>query len=171
MNSHNDVEKFIDQTSNMKVTDIPPDTSTKGQRFVDELQDISMYDLFVPDDEKTRSAIIKKMAEISGTTIETLAKYLGCKTQSLRNKMFRNSFSIDDLLIAAHACNFSVILKNNLTGESYPIDIVDFFKPHNEDVLVRLSDLDKQSRIEKQEEYNRLKAKLEEMKNEYGFDE
>lgn len=155
--------------------------SEKGKIIVDDFLkkygDIPLKDFdnirlseFISESDKTKSALIKKMQDKSNTPIETLAAYLGCNTQSLRNKLFRNSFSIDDLLIAAYACNFSVVLRNNSNGENIVIDLVDFFKPMNDDVLVRISDLDKEAKKAKQAEYEQLKAKLKEMKDTYGFD-
>ena len=125
----------------------------------------------ISDADKTKTVIIKKMAEESDTSIETLAEYLDCKPQSLRNKMFRDSFSIDDLLIVAHACNFSVILRNNKTNEDSEIDFVGFFRPMMDEVLIRASELDNRAKKEKREEYEKLKARLEKMKSEYGFDD
>ncbi len=126
---------------------------------------------YIQETDKTKTVIIKKMAEESNTSIETLAEYLDCKPQSLRNKMFRDSFSIDDLLIVAHACKFSVILRNNRTNEESEIDLVGFFKPMMDDVLVRISELDNREKKEKRDEYEELKARLEKMKSEYGFED
>ena len=148
-----------------------------GKKFVDEFLEkygdlpISELPKFIPDEDKTKTALIKKMAEESNTSIETLSEYLGCKPQSLRNKMFRNSFSIDDLVIAAYACGFSVVLKNNATNKDTVIDLVEFFKPMDDDILVRISDLEKKNKAAKRAEYNKLKAELKKMRDEYGFDE
>lgn len=153
------------------------DNMERGKQFADEFLkkygDLPISELpkFIPEKDKTKTALIKKMLNDSGTSVETLAKYLDCKPQSLRNKMFRNSFSIDDLIICAHVCNFSVVLKNNATNADAVIDIVEFFKPLHDDVLVRISDLDKKSKVAKRVEYDRLKAELDRMKTEYGFEE
>lgn len=153
------------------------DNIEKGKQlvdsFIEKYGDLPLSELpkFIPDEDKTKTALIKKMLDDSNTSIDTLAKYLDCKPQSLRNKMFRNSFSIDDLIICAHVCNFSVVLKNNATNVDAVIDIVEFFKPLDDDVLVRISDLDKESKAAKRAEYDRLKAQLDKMKAELGFEE
>ena len=75
------------------------------------------------------------------------------------------------LLIAAYACGFSVVLKNNATNKDTVIDLVEFFKPMDDDILVRISDLEKKNKAAKRAEYNKLKAELKKMRDEYGFDE
>ena len=120
-------------------------------------------DKFISENDKTSTLLIKNMMNASNISLDLLAAYLGCKPQSLRNKFSRDSFSLDDLLITALACGFSVVLKNNSTNEEHPIDPVDFFKPLKDDVLVRISDLENKVKEEKRAEYERLK-------NMYGFD-
>lgn len=149
------------------------DYRTKGKMFIDKMENVPLSELskFIPDNDKTKSALIQKLMTESNTSIETLAEYLDCKPQSLRNKIFRNSFSIDDLLIAAYACDFSIILKNNSNNMETVVDIVDFFKPLNDDVLVRISDIEQREKNAKRIEYDKLKADLEKIKNKYGFDD
>ena len=41
----------------------------------------------------------------------------------------------------------------------------------DDDILVRISDLEKKNKAAKRAEYNKLKAELKKMRDEYGFDE
>ncbi len=47
---------------------------------------------------------VKYMMNNFDLTLEDVSKYLGITTQSLRNNLNRDSFSIKDLIIISHLC-------------------------------------------------------------------
>ncbi len=57
---------------------------------------------------RNNSAIIKYFMKCSGMPTETMAKYLGCNTSYFYNKLTRNSFSIEDLMVASYVCGVSL---------------------------------------------------------------
>ena len=158
---------------------------TTGKKFVDEFleqyEGISIDKLGSVYSEigQAKTVLIRWMMKNSKTSLNRLANYLGCNVQSLRNKMVRDSFSFEDLVICAHACKCSIQIKSNTsTGKDNILTITpsDFFKvsdlgkPSEEQVLKRLEMLDNENIAEKAAEYNKLKKELERMKAEYGFE-
>jgi len=152
----------------------------RGKQFVDSLLEqygdmpIRQLGTIISENEQAKTVLIRWMMKNSGISLERLAKYLGCMPQSLRNKMVRDSFSFDDLVICAHACNCSIQIKNNSQeGDDgiLVIDPMDFFNssdPENT-ILERLHELDQEDLAAKEEEYLKLKEELERMQAEYGF--
>ena len=55
--------------------------------------------------DRNNSAIIKYFMKCSGMPTETMAKYLGCSSTYFHNKLARNSFNIEDLMVASYACD------------------------------------------------------------------
>ena len=127
--------------------------------------------LLFKDKSKTKASILRFFLENSNLSIEVMAEYLGCQTQSLRNKLARNTVSLDDLIIAAYACDYSVSLHNNKTEEDFYIDVRDYFDA-DKATQTRLEHLKSQADISyKRREYERLKAYVSEMEKKYGFSE
>jgi len=153
-----------------------------GKQYVDKLfseqnGDVSISQLgaVIADNKQSKTVLIRWMMRKSGITLERLARYLGCMPQSLRNKMVRDSFSIDDLVICAHACNCSIQIRNNAESDgnnTLVINPYDFFRSSETEtsVLERLEMLDKEDYKEKEKEYLVLKEELERMRAEYGFE-
>ena len=106
----------------------------------------------------------------SDISIDRLAEYLGCSKQYLNNKFNRDSFSIEDLIIAAFACDYTVALLSNDGSSKRHIDAESFFGEDKE-TWRRISNLKNDSVENKRAEYEQKKAELERMKKEYGFDD
>mgnify|MGYP000910665905 CR=1 FL=1 len=147
-----------------------------GDTPMSKLRDMDAVDYDNPkwyDRPKTR--IVKWLMDQSGVGVDLLAEYLGCSKQYLNNKMTRDSFSLDDLIIAAYACGYEFTLTSNTEDkekrESYAIHIDEYFKAVDDEVLVRISDIEKESKANIKAEYERKKAELERMKQAYGFDD
>ena len=122
---------------------------------------------------RPKSNIVKWLLEQSNTSLDDIARYLGCTRHYLNNKLSRGSFSFDDLLIIAYACGFSITLTNkeNTSSTAYAVEMIDFFDNYNNDVLDRIEKIEKEKKISKRVEYEKKKAELEKMKEEYGFDD
>jgi len=126
-------------------------------------------------DNRPRSNIVKWMMDKSGKNVEDLAESMGCTTTFVNNKLFRGTFSFDDLIIIAYICGFLITITENNPDEkerrTYQIDVKDYFRNYNTDILDSLFAYEEKRRNEKKAEYDELKAKLEKMKEEYGFED
>lgn len=147
-----------------------------GDTPMSKLRDMDAVDYDNPKwHDRPKTKILKWLMEQSGVGVDLLAEYLGCSKQYLNNKMTRDSFSVDDLIIAAYACGYEFTLTSNTEDkekrESYVIHIDEYFKAVDDEVLVRISDIEKESKANIKAEYERKKAELERMKQEYGFDD
>ena len=124
---------------------------------------------------RPKANIVKWLMARSGTGLETVASYLGCTVNDLNNKLTRDSFSFDDLILVAYACGYTFVLVNNNeeieSSDSFRVDLVDFFRDSDEQVLERVSQRAEEELKAKREEYEKKKAELERMKEEYGFED
>lgn len=59
----------------------------------------------------TISEKVKYMMEKCYLSLDDISEYLGITTQSLRNKLNRDSFSINDLIIISHLCHAELNIK------------------------------------------------------------
>ena len=121
--------------------------------------------------KRRKSNLVKMMMKDTNTSLDTLAKYLGCTKQYLNNKLNRDSFSFDDLIIIAYACDytFSLTRDDNNKIYVYSIDAVEHFKGYDNNTLERITRLKKGIKDRRREEYEQKKAELEQMRIEYGF--
>lgn len=126
-------------------------------------------------EDRPKANMVKWLMSKGRVSLDTIAEYLGCSRQYLNNKLTRDSFSFDDLVIVAYACGFSFTLTSNSEDQekrsTYRVDIVDYFKACDDDVLVRISDIEKKSKEAKRAEYESKKAELERMRQEFGFED
>ena len=121
---------------------------------------------------KERTDLIKWMMKKSGASIEIMVGYLNCGSkQYFNNKCHRNSFSIDDLILAAHACGFDILLTNKDGTIAISLDPSTYFGEGRTDIRERIKTMDEKTKDwrEKHAEYEQLKARLKQMKEEYGF--
>lgn len=166
--------RILKEQGGKKISDISPETIAKGKKFIDRFievyGDIPMVDVVSGTWEKRKKTnLIKWMMLKSNVNIDSLAEYLGCTKQYLNNKFNRDSFSIDDLVIAAYACNFTITLLENDGNSKCRIMPEDFFDA-NPDVWNRISNIRNCDKESKRAEYEQKKAELERMKKEYGFE-
>lgn len=68
----------------------------------------------------TTSEKVKYMIEQYNLSLDNVSKYLGITSQSLRNKLNRDSFSIKDLIIISHMCHAALSIQFENT-ETPPI--------------------------------------------------
>ena len=117
--------------------------------------------------DRKMSALIQWMMEHSGVTKTKLAGYLDCSLGYFNNKLTRNSWSFDDLVIAAYASGMCFVLDDG--EEQYSINIVDWFADYDLESLQRIVSLKRQSYENAKEVYLAKKKELEEIKQKYGF--
>jgi|GEM_PF-3313689 len=140
-----------------------------SQSLEKELTDEDAYDQI---DQKPQASIIKWMMDQGEIDLAVLAKFLGYKTQSLRNKFSRDSFSIDDFVITAYACDFDLVLKKKGSDASTDrlINPETYLSKDGGRTWNRISELKRKNYAEKRAEYEDLKARLAELEKEYQFE-
>ena len=148
---------------------VPEEYIERGRQFVNQL--FSVETVSETWRSRQKSNIIKWLMKKSGVDAETMAKYLKCKSkETFNNKLNRDVFSFDELIIAAYACNYTVTLLSNNGTDQRKITAEDFFK-ENKETWERISGLKNDIRESKRAEYEQKKAELEQMKKEYGFED
>lgn len=125
--------------------------------------------------DRPKSNIIKWFMETSGRTSEEVSNGLDCNDAYFNNKLYRDSFSLEDILIAAYICGYAVTFTSINTDidkrSTYQIDTQDYFRATDAEALQRLWTYEKDLRERKKEQYKILKAQLERMKDEFGFED
>ena len=113
--------------------------------------------------------------EKSGRSITDIAESLGCTVPYLNNKLYRDSFSLDDIIIIAYICGYVLTFTSNnpeaKERSTYQINVQDYFNSKDPEALKRLYEYEKKMKKKKKVEYENLKAQLEKMKTEYGFED
>ena len=124
-------------------------------------------------ENRPRTKLIKTLIEQSNIDLETLAEYLDCSKQYLNNKISRDSFSIDDLIIAAYVCGYDLILASREGDKNRPVIRItkDKYFPSDDKTLARIEKIDQKRKAEIKAEYERKKAELERMKEQYGLED
>ena len=126
-------------------------------------------------EDRPKSNIVKWMMEKSGRTLADIAEGLNCTTSYLNNKLHRDSFSLDDLIIVAYICGYTMTFTSNNPDakerSTFQIDVQEYFGSSNVEALERLYEYERRLKDRKKAEYDELKAKLEQMKTEYGFED
>lgn len=132
---------------------------------------------YVSDTWKSRpkANMVKWLMSKSGTSLDTIAEYLGCSRQYLNNKLFRDSFSFDDLVIVAFACGYSFTLTSNdddIAHRSiYRVDVADFFQNSDKDVLARIRRLENKKYDELYARLVEIQKELEKMTKDFDVDD
>ena len=123
---------------------------------------------------RPKANMVKWMMKQSGTSLEEIAAHLGCSVSYLNNKLTRESFSFEDLLLAAYACGYTFVLVNNneeiSSDDSFRVDLLKHFE-NDQKVLGRINAIEEEKKQAKRAEYEAKKAELAKMKAEYGFED
>ena len=123
---------------------------------------------------RPKANMVKWMMKQSGTSLEEIAAHLGCSVSYLNNKLTRESFSFEDLILAAYACGYTFVLVNNneeiSSEDSFRVDLLRHFESEQE-VLDRINAIEEKKKQAKRAEYEAKKAELARMKAEYGFED
>ena len=135
-------------------------------RLGEVLHDLESLD-YVSETWKNRpkANIVKWLMNKSGTSLDTVAEYLGCSRQYLNNKLSRDSFSFDDLVIVAFACGYSFTLTSNdedvANRTVYRVDVTDYFQNSDQETIDRIKRLEKRKM---EEAYAQIEAICEKLK-------
>lgn len=150
------------QPTNLEKTLRETDSSTKPSKTVSTTWE-----------DRPKSYIIKWMMEQSGIGVDKLAEYLGFSKQYFNNKLSRDSFSFDDLLVAAYACGYSIAFNSNdpESRDSFEVNLKEYFQNYDEEVLERIEEIKDREKKIRRMEYEKMKEELERMKTEYGFED
>lgn len=123
---------------------------------------------------RPKANMVKWMMKQSGTSLEKIAAHLGCSVSYLNNKLTRESFSFEDLLLVAYACGYTFVLVNNneeiSSKDSFRVDLLKHFE-NEQEVLDRINAIEEEKKQAKRAEYEAKKAELARMKAEYGFED
>ena len=123
---------------------------------------------------RPKANMVKWMMKQSGRSLEEIAAHLGCSVSYLNNKLTRESFSFEDLLLAAYACGYTFVLVNNnveiSSEDSFRVDLLKHFE-NEQEVLDRINAIEEEKKQAKRAEYEAKKAELARMKAEYGFED
>lgn len=142
---------------------------------LNRVEDVDPISTVSPTWEKRPKAnIVKWLMGRSGKSTEDIAKCLGCTPSYLNNKLYRDSFSVDDMVVIAYVCGHTITFINNVSKEErsmYQIDIENYFGSSNPATLERIRSYERGLLSQKREKYEELKDQLEQMKEEYGFDD
>ena len=124
--------------------------------------------------DRPKANMVKWLMKRSGTSLDTVAEYLGCTVNYLNNKLTRDSFSFEDLILVAYACGYTFTLVNNEKADetdSFRVDLFQHFAISEPKVLERINRMEEEKIKAAREEYEQKKAELERMKAEYGFED
>lgn len=124
---------------------------------------------------RPKANLVKWLMQSSDTSLDTVASYLDCTVNYLNNKLTRDSFSFDDLILIAYACGYTFVLTDNneeiQSENSFRVDLLDYFGNSDPAKLERISRIEDEKQNAIREEYEKKKAELERMKAEYGFED
>lgn len=124
---------------------------------------------------RPKANLVKWLMQRSGASLDTVAAYLGCSVNYLNNKLSRDSFSFDDLILVAYACGYTFMLAGNneevTSATSYRVDLLSFFEDNDPDILSRISIIEESKQKAARREYEEKKAELERLRTKYGFDD
>ncbi len=147
-----------------------------GEYSFNKLDGVKTIDVVGPKwENRPKSNIVKWLMDKSDLSLDDLAEALGYSPSYLNNKLHRDSFSLDDLIVVAYICGYSLTFtSNNLdqeNQESYQIDVKEYFSASNADALMKIVEYEQNMKERKKAEYDELKAKLEKLKAEFGFED
>ena len=114
------------------------------------------------------SWLIKCLINNSESNLNELAECLGISKTYLNNKLTRNSFSFEEILIAIYLSKKRIVILdgNKIYAEFNPLS----WFSEDDDMLKRIKNCELNKRMKIIEEYNAKKAELEEMKIKYGLE-
>lgn len=169
------MEQVLREIGDTKLSDIPTESIEKGKRYMDRF--LAVYgDIPVVEivnglwEKRKKSNLIKWLMMQADLSMDSLAAYFGCTKQYLNNKFNRDSFSFEDIIVAAYACDYTMTFLANDGSSKRRIDAENFFDKDAE-TWERISGLKAVTKDSKRVEYERKKAELERMKQEYGFED
>ena len=131
---------------------------------------------------RKKSLLVKSLLKVSSNDPDELPKYLHTSKSYFNTKLARNSFSFEDLVIAAYFAGLHFALLDDDGVLQHSITFEDWFTDYDEVVIKRAKLIEKikndalaeERRKEfeaKHKEYKQIKLNLQQMKEEYGFED
>lgn len=111
--------------------------------------------------DRPKSNLINWLLKNSNVKRQDLIVLLGASRPYFENKMSLNRFSLEDILLAADLCNFSLALVSKKDRSVHELNFRDF-----------VGDISEQSErflSMKRAEYDQLKEKAKKLEEEFGF--
>lgn len=111
--------------------------------------------------DRPKSNLVNWLSKNSNVNRKELAVLLNVSDAYFENKMTRNSFSLEDILLAADLCNFSLALVSKKDRSVHELNFREF-----------VGDISEQSErflSMKRAEYDQLKEKAKKLEEEFGF--
>lgn len=111
--------------------------------------------------DRPKSNLVNWLLKNSNVKRQDLIVLLNVSKPYFENKMSRNSFSLEDILLAADLCNFSLALVSKKDRSVHELNYRDF-----------VGDISEQSErflSMKRAEYDQLKEKARRLEEEFGF--
>lgn len=112
--------------------------------------------------DRPKSNLINWLLKNSNAKRQDLMVLLNVSRPYFENKMSRNCFSLEDILLAADLCNFSLALVSKKDRSVHELNFRDFVGDISEQSEKFLS--------LKRAEYDRLKEKVKKLEEEFGFE-
>ncbi len=112
---------------------------------------------------RPHSKFIRELLTERGLNNKDAAKILKVTERYFNNKLYRESFSFDDILTIIYACGYTLAL----VDENNKVCELDFNYFPN--VSEKVNDYNKEVRDVKRREYEELKTKALELKKKYNF--
>lgn len=112
--------------------------------------------------DRPKSNLINWLLKNSNVKRQDLMVLLNVSRPYFENKMSRNCFSLEDILLAADLCNFSLALVSKKDRSVHELNFRDFVGDISEQSEKFLS--------LKRAEYDRLKEKAKKLEEEFGFE-
>lgn len=112
--------------------------------------------------DRPKSNLVNWLLKNSNAKREELAMLLGITRTAFDNKMSRNSFSVEDILLIADVCGFSIAAVSKKDHSVHELNFRDFVGDISEQSEKFLS--------LKRAEYGRLKEKARRLEEEFGFE-
>lgn len=140
--------------------------------IIERYGDKSLSEL-IEESQRPKSMLIYKMMAGLGVSFTTMAHYLMCTPQSLRNKLSRDSFSLDDLIAAANVCGYDLILRKKDRSEEIVVDADDYFKNSDSEKSLkqwaRLYLFKEEEYKRREKEMAQLQERMEKLKSELDY--
>ena len=107
--------------SNSRALNIASESISRGKAYIDEflkqygdvpLSQIAGIESGEPVSEswedRPKSNIVNWLMDNSSRSLAEMVESLGCTTSYLNNKLHRDSFSLDDMIIVAYICGYAM---------------------------------------------------------------
>ena len=135
----------------------------------------SMYRDTYKDEEKWKSTLVRSFMKSSKINVKGMSSYLHITEQALRNKLVRDSFTLDEIFAIANICGYEMSFKKKNSVEELKAISAEELFPNDKKEIVSIINSANDDRLNK---YKQIKAQLSELQAEademnrlYHFDD